>query len=51
MWQIKIDTPCFDDQKKIANFMTVVDNMINQHELRLAKLTNLKNAFLQQMFI
>ena len=51
MWQIKIDTPCFDDQKKIASFMTVVDNMINQHEFRLAKLTNLKKAFLQQMFI
>ena len=51
MWQIKIYTPCFDDQKKIASFMTVVDNMINQHEFRLAKLTDLKNAFLQQMFI
>ena len=51
MWQIKIDTPCFDVQKKIASFMTVIDNMIKQHEFRLAKLTNLKNAFLQQMFI
>ncbi len=43
--------PSYKEQKKIGTFFKQLDNTINLHQTKLEKLKQLKQAFLQSMFI
>jgi type I restriction enzyme S subunit len=43
--------PSFEEQAKIANFLSAIDNKINQVVIQLEKTNEFKNGLLQQMFV
>jgi len=47
----KLDLPCFDEQTKIANFLSSIDSKIEQVGKQLDKSKQFKKALLQQMFV
>ena len=47
----KLDLPCFDEQTKIANFLSSIDNKIEQVGKQLDESKQFKKALLQQMFV
>lgn len=49
--KIKISLPSISEQKKITEFLTRLDAAINLHKRRLGMLKNVKQAFLEKMFI
>jgi type I restriction enzyme S subunit len=49
LYRIKI--PVIEEQKKIAEFLTILDNRINTEEERLTIAKNFKSALLQVMFL
>ena len=51
MWEIQIPIPCFCEQKKIADFITSFDCLINSAEQRFEMLQTLKTGLMQQLFI
>ena len=51
MGDISIDFPCIEEQKKISDFLLILDNKINLEETTLKLLRNQKKGFMQQMFI
>lgn len=54
LWQIndmKINLPNKEEQKKIGEYFTNLDNLITLHQRKLEKLQNLKKAYLNEMFI
>jgi len=42
--------PCSEEQDKIGNLLSIVDNLITLHQRKLDQLKQLKEALLQQMF-
>lgn len=49
--QIKIATPCIEEQTKIANFLTAIDKKIDQTTKKLELAKQWKKGLLQQMFV
>lgn len=49
--KIKVDIPHPEEQQKIANFLTSLDNKINLNSQALEKLRHFKKGLLQQMFV
>ena len=45
-----IDLPSFLEQQKIANFLTTIDEKINQQQNQIKKVSHYKKGLLQQMF-
>lgn len=46
----KIQTPAREEQTQIGNYFQKLDNLINQHQHKHDKLSNLKEAMLEKMF-
>ncbi|MBI6101521.1 restriction endonuclease subunit S [Clostridium perfringens] len=49
--KFKIDIPCLEEQIKIANFLSNIDNIIEKESKKLEKLKQWKKGLLQQMFV
>jgi len=49
--KIKLHLPSLPEQKKIADFLTTVDNKITQVDQQIEKTTQFKKGLLQQMFV
>lgn len=46
-----VDYPQIVEQRKIANYLSNLDNLITLHQRKLEKLKNLKKACLEKMFV
>lgn len=51
MMEYEMRVPEYDEQKKIADFLTSLDGLIDLYETRIKKLQNIKAACLQGMFV
>ncbi|MDY3207196.1 restriction endonuclease subunit S [Clostridium baratii] len=51
MLDIKIDIPCIEEQTKIANFLSNIDNIIEEEKKKLEDLKLWKKGLLQQMCV
>lgn len=49
--KLKIKFPCLDEQIKIANFLSNIDNIIEKESNKLEELRQWKKGLLQQMFV
>ena len=47
----KLNIPCKKEQQKIVNFFSKIDTNINHFEQKIKILKNIKNYYLQNMFI
>lgn len=43
--------PCYEEQCKISDYLSGLDNLLTLHQRKLEKLQNLKKAMLEKMFI
>ncbi len=48
---LKLDVPSIEEQNKIANFLSAIDDKINLVNQQLEKTKEYKKGLLQQMFI
>ncbi|MGU8238004.1 restriction endonuclease subunit S [Clostridium perfringens] len=48
---IRVKVPCLEEQTKIANFLSNIDNIIDKESKKLEELRQWKKGLLQQMFI
>lgn len=48
---IKCKLPCIEEQTKIANFLTAIDDKINHNQTQLDAMKQYKAGLLQQMFV
>ncbi len=51
MLEYELRVPEYEEQKKIADFLTSLDNLIELYDYRITKLQNIKAACLQGMFV
>ena len=51
MLEYEFRVPEYEEQKKIADFLTSLDNLIELYDYRITKLQNIKAACLQGMFV
>lgn len=49
--KITVDLPCIEEQKKIADFLTKIDDKIELEERKLEQVKLFKKSLLQQMFV
>ena len=49
--KIKCELPCVEEQTKIANFLTAIDDKINNNKTQLDAMKQYKSGLLQQMFV
>ncbi|MDZ5006507.1 restriction endonuclease subunit S [Clostridium perfringens] len=49
--KIKIQIPCLEEQRKIVNFLSNIDNLIEKESKKLEELKQWKKGLLQQMFV
>ncbi len=49
--KIKCELPCVEEQTKIANFLTAIDDKINHNQTQLDAMKQYKAGLLQQMFV
>ncbi|MCR1815356.1 restriction endonuclease subunit S [Aliarcobacter butzleri] len=49
--KFKINIPCLEEQNKISNFLSLIDNKIEENQKQLEKSKEFKKSLLQQMFI
>ncbi|MDK0807922.1 restriction endonuclease subunit S [Clostridium perfringens] len=49
--KIKIQIPCLEEQRKIVNFLSNIDNIIEKENKKLEELKQWKKGLLQQMFV
>lgn len=49
--EIKVDIPCKEEQTKIADFLSNIDNIIEKEKEKLKDLREWKKGLLQQMFV
>lgn len=49
--KLKIKLPCLEEQKKIANFLSSIDDKIEENQKILEKTKEFKKSLLQQMFV
>ena len=47
---MKIRVPKYEEQKRIASYIETLDNLINLHQRKFEKLTNVKKSMLEKMF-
>lgn len=47
----KVLIPIFEEQHKIGNYFKNLDTLIDNHAIQIAKLQNIKKAFLAKMFV
>ena len=50
-FQMPIPTPDIEEQKRIGEYLTALDNLITLQQRELEKLKNLKKALLEKMFV
>jgi type I restriction enzyme S subunit len=48
---ISVNMPCLEEQTKIANFLSAIDNKITQTQKQIALTQQFKKGLLQQMFV
>ena len=48
--RIQLSLPCKPEQTQIGNYFQKLDNLINQHQQKHDKLSNIKKAMLEKMF-
>ncbi len=48
---LTIEIPCIDEQAKIANFLTAIDNKITAVDQQIGRIETFKKGLLQQMFV
>ena len=48
---LSIPTPTLPEQKKIANFFSSIDNLIESKQKQITKAENWKKGLLQQLFV
>ncbi|EJT5937111.1 restriction endonuclease subunit S [Clostridium perfringens] len=51
LMKIKIQIPCLEEQRKIVNFLSNIDNIIEKESKKLEELKQWKKGLLQQMFV
>lgn len=51
VFNIKIQLPCFEEQQKIADFLSAIDTKIEKISDELENLKEFKKGLLQQMFV
>ena len=51
MMEYELRVPEYEEQKKIADFLTSLDELIELYDCQIAKLQNIKAACLQGMFV
>lgn len=51
MMEYELRVPEYEEQKKIADFLTLLDELIELYDYRITKLQNIKAACLQGMFV
>ncbi len=51
LFDLKIQLPCLEEQTKIANFLSVLDNKLKAEKDLLKEYENQKKYFLQNMFV
>lgn len=51
MSEIEIDFPCLEEQQKIADCLSSLDEVIEKQKATLAAWEELKKGLLQQMFV
>lgn len=51
MLEYELRVPEYEEQKKIADFLTSLDELIKLYDYRITKLQNIKSACLQGMFV
>ncbi|MGM8221992.1 restriction endonuclease subunit S [Clostridium perfringens] len=49
--KIKIQIPCLEEQRKIVNFLSNIDNIIEKESKKLEELKQWKKGLLQQLFV
>lgn len=49
--KIEIKLPCLEEQTKIANFLSAIDEKINRTEIQIQKTQEWKKGLLQRMFV
>ena len=49
--RFSVDLPCLEEQTKIANFLSNIDNLIEEEQKNLNDLKEMKKGLLQQMFV
>lgn len=49
--RIPVSCPKFEEQKKIGDYFRYLDHLITLHQRKLEKLQNLKQAYLNEMFV
>ncbi|MFQ7566177.1 MAG: restriction endonuclease subunit S, partial [Clostridium perfringens] len=50
-YDILINIPCVEEQEKIANFLSNIDNIIEKESKKLEELKQWKKGLLQQLFV
>lgn len=50
-YNIKIQVPCLEEQRKISNFLSNIDNIVEKENKKLEELRQWKKGLLQQMFV
>ncbi|MFR8039676.1 MAG: restriction endonuclease subunit S [Anaerovoracaceae bacterium] len=49
--KMEFKVPCLDEQKKIGEYFSTLDNLITLHQRKLEKFKNLKRSMLDKMFV
>lgn len=49
--KMEFKVPCLDEQKKIGEYFSTLDNLITLHQRKLEKLKNIKKSMLDKMFV
>ena len=49
--KMEFKVPCLDEQKKIGEYFSTLDNLITLHQRKLEKLENIKKSMLDKMFV
>ena len=49
--KLKIKLPCFDEQQKIANFLSATDKKITAMDEQITETESFKKGLLQRMFV
>lgn len=50
-FKLVVPVPSLKEQKKVADFIELLNNLISLHQRKLEKLQNIKKAYLNEMFI